>query len=67
MSASAATTRFPKMLILVEVKDILNVGMPALRALVTSGELRGVQIGARGYLGQILQSRRSCPAVTRHC
>jgi excisionase family DNA binding protein len=37
-------SRFPKMLTLPEVKDILNVGMPALRALVASGELRGAQL-----------------------
>jgi hypothetical protein len=43
-------THFPKMLTLVQVQEILNIGMPALRAMVTSGELRAVQLGGRGYL-----------------
>jgi excisionase family DNA binding protein len=38
------------MLTLVQVQEILNIGMPALRAMVTSGELRAVQLGGRGYL-----------------
>jgi excisionase family DNA binding protein len=42
-----ATSRFPKMLTLEDVRDLLNVGMPAVRALVTSGELRGVQLSGR--------------------
>ncbi|WP_426990811.1 helix-turn-helix domain-containing protein [Pseudarthrobacter sp. Y6] len=39
-----ATIRFPKMLTLEDVRDVLNVGMPAVRAMVTSGELRGLQL-----------------------
>lgn len=39
--------RFPKLLTLAQVQEILNVGMPALRALLSSGELRGVQLGGR--------------------
>lgn len=39
--------RFPKLLTLAQVTEILNVGMPALRALLSSGELRGVQLGGR--------------------
>lgn len=43
----AAAARFPKMLTLSEVREILNVGMPTLYALLSSGELRGVQLGGR--------------------
>lgn len=39
--------RFPKLLTLAQVTEILNVGMPALRSLLSSGELRGVQLGGR--------------------
>lgn len=39
--------RFPKLLTLAQVTEILNVGMPALRAQLASGELRGVQLGGR--------------------
>ena len=39
--------RFPKLLTLTQVTEILNVGMPALRTLLSSGELRGVQLGGR--------------------
>lgn len=35
------------MLTLARVKDILNVGMPTIYALLSSGDLRGVQLGGR--------------------
>ncbi|WP_104140910.1 helix-turn-helix domain-containing protein [Arthrobacter sp. ZGTC131] len=47
LHSPAAVTRFPKMLTLSEVREILNVGMPTLYALLSSGELRGVQLGGR--------------------
>ena len=31
-----------------QVADELNVGQPLIRALLRSGELRGMQVGARG-------------------
>lgn len=31
-----------------QVTEELNVGLPTVRALLTSGELRGIQIGGRG-------------------
>lgn len=37
--------RFPRFLTLSQVKEILNVGMPTIYALLSSGELRGVQLG----------------------
>lgn len=40
-------TQFPRMLTLAQVKEILNVGMPTLYALLASQELRGVQLGGR--------------------
>lgn len=39
--------RFAHLLTLSQVKDILNVGMPTIYALLSSGELRGLQIGGR--------------------
>jgi excisionase family DNA binding protein len=36
--------RFPRMLTLTQVKEILNVGMPAVYALVSSGDLRALQL-----------------------
>lgn len=36
--------RFPRLLTLAQVKEILNVGMPAVYALVSSGELRALQL-----------------------
>jgi excisionase family DNA binding protein len=35
------------MLTLAQVKEILNVGMPTIYALLASSELRGVQLGGR--------------------
>ena len=37
----------PRMLTLAQVKEILNVGMPTIYALLASSELRGVQLGGR--------------------
>lgn len=39
--------QFPRMLTLAQVKEILNVGMPTIYALLASQELRGVQFGGR--------------------
>ena len=39
--------RFPRLLTLAQVKEILNVGMPTIYALLSSGELRGLQLGGR--------------------
>ncbi|MGO4188527.1 helix-turn-helix domain-containing protein [Pseudarthrobacter sp. TAF60_1] len=36
--------RFPRLLTLAQVREILNVGMPAVYALVSSGELRALQL-----------------------
>ena len=41
------TRRFAHLLTLAQVKEILNVGMPTLYALLSSGELRGLQLGGR--------------------
>lgn len=55
---------FPRMLTLEQVQEILNVKSALVYSLVRSGELPAGQFGGRGYLGLILQSRRSCPAIT---
>lgn len=47
MPTLTAGTRFPKMLTLTEVKEILNIGMPTIYSLLSSGDLRGVQLGRR--------------------
>lgn len=39
--------RFPRFLTLSQVREILNVGMPTIYALLASGELRGLQLGGR--------------------
>jgi hypothetical protein len=36
--------RFPRLQTLAQVKEILNVGMPAVYALLSSGELRALQL-----------------------
>lgn len=53
--------RFPRMLTLTQVNEILNVGMPTISALLSSGELRGLQLGGRRYLEQLVAMQRSLP------
>lgn len=38
----------PRFLSLEDVAEELNVNMPLVRALVQSGELRGIKVGGRG-------------------
>lgn len=38
----------PRFLTVEQVADELNVGLPTVRMLLKSGELRGIQIGGRG-------------------
>lgn len=45
MSDHAPKRRF---LTIEQVAEELNVGVPAIRGLLKSGELRGIQIGGRG-------------------
>jgi excisionase family DNA binding protein len=40
--------RLPRFLTLEQVADELNVGLPTVRMLLKSGEMRGIQIGGRG-------------------
>jgi excisionase family DNA binding protein len=42
-----APVSFPRMLSLEQVQEILNLGSPAVYALVRSGELRAAQFGGR--------------------
>lgn len=38
----------PRFLTIEQVSEELNVGAPAIRSLLKTGELRGIQIGGRG-------------------
>lgn len=38
----------PRFLTVEQVADGLNVGLPTVRMLLKSGELRGIQVGGRG-------------------
>jgi excisionase family DNA binding protein len=60
----AARTRF---LTIEQAAEELNVSLNQIRALLKTGELRAIQIGGRGYLWQIHQSRRCFPIITAHC
>lgn len=40
--------RRPRFLTIEQVAEELNVGLPTVRMLLRSGELRGLQIGGRG-------------------
>lgn len=40
--------RKPRFLTVEQAAEELNVGVPLIRTLLKSGELRGIQIGARG-------------------
>lgn len=42
-AGEAEKPRFPRLLTLAQVREVLNVGMPAVYALVSSGELRALQ------------------------
>lgn len=46
MSDSAAPAR--RFLTIEQVAEELNVGTPSVRALLKTGELRGIQVGGRG-------------------
>lgn len=60
MSDEPAQHRF---LTVEQAAEELNVKLSLIRGLIKAGELRAIQIGGRGYLGQILQSRRFHPAL----
>lgn len=47
MTDDAARKR-PRFLTVEQVAEELNVGHPLVRALLKSGELRGIQVGGRG-------------------
>ncbi|MDQ0636407.1 excisionase family DNA binding protein [Arthrobacter pascens] len=55
--------KFPQFLTLSQVREILNVGMPTIYALLSSGELRGLQLGGRGYLASLLRLLRIVPEI----
>lgn len=43
-----------------QVPQELNVGEPLVRGILKSGELRGIQVGGRGYLARLLRLMRIC-------
>lgn len=45
-----AAPKRPRFLTVEQVAEELNVGVPTVRMLLKSGELRGIQIGGRGLL-----------------
>lgn len=47
-ATDSASSRPPRFLTLEQVAEELNVGLPLVRSLLKSGELRGLQIGGRG-------------------
>lgn len=47
-SAEDAAPKPGRFLTIDQVAEALNVGLPTVRMLLKSGELRGIQIGARG-------------------
>ncbi|MET1086620.1 MAG: helix-turn-helix domain-containing protein [Arthrobacter sp.] len=48
MSPSEEAPKRPRFLTVEQVAEELNVGLPTVRMLLKSGELRGMQIGGRG-------------------
>jgi excisionase family DNA binding protein len=46
--AQGVAPKRPRFLTIDQVAEELNVGLPTVRMLLKSGELRGIQIGARG-------------------
>lgn len=47
-----------------QVAEELSVGIPQIKALVKSGELRGFQVGGRGYLARLLRWMRIVTGFT---
>lgn len=46
-----------------QVAEELNVRASQIRALLKTGELRGIQIGGRGYLARLLRLMRIVPEI----
>ncbi|WP_342451743.1 excisionase family DNA-binding protein [Arthrobacter sp. H16F315] len=53
MSSSDEASKRPRFLTIEQVAEELNVGLPTVRMLLKYGELRGTQIGGRGYLAHL--------------
>lgn len=53
----------PRFLTLADVAEQLQINSPAAYALVRSGELKAIQVGGRGYLGQLVGFERSLPGI----
>ncbi|MEV7132100.1 excisionase family DNA-binding protein [Arthrobacter sp. NPDC093128] len=46
-----------------QAAEELNVKSSLIRGLISSGELRALQVGGRGYLGQLANGERSCAGI----
>lgn len=44
-----------------QAAEELNVKSSLVRGLISSGELRAIQVGGRGYLGRLVGMRGPCP------
>lgn len=60
---AAPAHRFSKFLTIDQVAEILNVNKPTIYALLPNGQLGGLRLGGRGYLGQVFGSNRFLPGV----
>lgn len=58
-SATDEAPKRPRFLTVEQVAEELNVGIPTVRMLLKSGELRGIQIGGRRYLARPLRLMRT--------
>ena len=48
-----------------QAAEELNVKSNLIRGLISSGELRAIQVGGRGYLGRLAGLMPVMPAITR--
>jgi excisionase family DNA binding protein len=48
VSSPTEAPKRPRFLTIEQVAEELNVGLPTVRMLLKSGELRGIQVGGRG-------------------
>lgn len=61
MNSAAEEPKRQRFVTIEQVADVLNVGLPTVRMLLKSGELRGIQVGGRGYLGRLVGLQGSLP------
>jgi excisionase family DNA binding protein len=52
-----------RFLTIAQAAEELNVNQNQIRALLRTGELRGIQVGGRGYLGQLVGLESSMSGI----